>query len=278
MIEMSTNIEKYEAYIKKYGLLGIEVPFEFDIDKEHDRVVITQYKSTDDEYRVIEVPSFVTSVREDSIYGAFAYVEQSLKVVHRGNQMKSMRTMFNKYRGKELDLSDFDTTGVEDMNMLFNKCINLEKLNIGNFDTSEVTDMSMMFNEMHNIRNIDISSFDTGKVKDMGNMFSNCFRLKQMDMSKLNTDSLTDVINIFSGCTNIEKINLSSIKSNINGVCEMFYGCNNLKNLDIYNITDSRGLGGCFYGCVSLEKVRVKDKRVIDRINGILDGRVAWVK
>ena len=71
-----------------------------------------------------------------------------------------------------LDLSNFDTSQVTNMNNMFSGMSNLTTLDLSNFDTSKVTNMERMFNNMTNLTTLNLSNFDTSKVTDMHDMFS----------------------------------------------------------------------------------------------------------
>ena len=46
---------------------------------------------------------------------------------------------------KELNLNNFNTNNVTDMNYMFCGCSSLKELNLNNFNTNNVTNMSYMF-------------------------------------------------------------------------------------------------------------------------------------
>ena len=46
---------------------------------------------------------------------------------------------------KELNLNNFNTNNVTDMNRMFDGCSSLKELNLNNFNTNNVTDMICMF-------------------------------------------------------------------------------------------------------------------------------------
>lgn len=86
-----------------------------------------------------------------------------------------------------LDLSNFDTKNVTDMNHMFYGCENLSTLDLSNFNTKNVTDMRCMFFECENLATLDLSSFDTKNVTYMTDMFSGCESLVSV---KLNLNNL----------------------------------------------------------------------------------------
>jgi len=65
----------------------------------------------------------------------------------------------------------------QDSSSLFNNLFNIEKLDLSNFDTSEVTNMNFMFAAAgYYVMNFDLNlgdKFDTGKVTNMHGMFAN---------------------------------------------------------------------------------------------------------
>ena len=64
------------------------------------------------------------------------------------------------------------------MKAMFQDCNELEYLDLSNFDTSNVTDMEAMFNECHKLKEIKgINNFNTSKVTNMRTMFQECNEL-----------------------------------------------------------------------------------------------------
>ena len=62
-----------------------------------------------------------------------------------------------------MDLSSFATSNVTNMNHMFAKCENLEKLDLSNFNTSKVQYMSGMFSECEKLS---IVKVDDDKLKE----------------------------------------------------------------------------------------------------------------
>ena len=76
-----------------------------------------------------------------------------------------------------LDLSDWNTSNVENMRSMFDGCTNLTSLDLSSFDTSVVKDMDSMFNDCRHLTSLDLSGFDTSKVTDMSSIFYHCSNL-----------------------------------------------------------------------------------------------------
>ena len=100
---------------------------------------------------------------------------------------------------------------------MFQFCSSLTSVDLSNFDTSEMTDMMMMFYNCSSIVSINLSSFDTSNVTNMDYMFQNCTSLKFVDISNFNIteEALNDrsyiydqspIFDIFLNDYNIENI------------------------------------------------------------------------
>ena len=82
----------------------------------------------------------------------------------------------------DIDLSNFDSSGITDMTAMFKGCINLEKINLTNFNTSMTTNMKNMFLECKALNSLDLSEFDTSLVTNMYSMFYGCRNLKNLNI------------------------------------------------------------------------------------------------
>ena len=91
----------------------------------------------------------------------------------------------------ELDLSNFDTSKVTNMQGMFRGMSNLTSLNLSNFDTSKVTNMAAMFYTTSNLTTLNLSSFNTSQVTNMGYMFYDMRNLTSLDLSNFNTSKVT---------------------------------------------------------------------------------------
>ena len=108
--------------------------------------------------------------------------------------------MFFSKNLEGIDFSDFDTSGIEDMNSMFSYCTFPEGFSLGDkFDTSSVKDMGNMFcdasfNESFNLGD----KFDTSNIKNMfgifsGTQFNEDFRLaKSFTICKESRDMFLD--------------------------------------------------------------------------------------
>ena len=151
------------------------------------------------------------------------------------------------------------------MGWMFFGCNNLTTLDLSNFDTKNVTDMQSMFNICNNLTTLNLSNFDTKNVTTMGGMFLGCRNLTELDLSNFDTQNVTDMHSMFYGCSNLTTLNVSRFNTTkVTNMNRMFFVCNNLNtlnlsNFDTQNVTD---MGWMFYDCNSLTAIYVGDKFV----------------
>ena len=122
------------------------------------------------------------------------------------SKVTNMQYMFSDMtKLTTLDLSNFDTSKVTDMKYMFNEMYSLTSLNLSSFNTSNVTDMSCMFAHMFRLTSLNLSNFDTSKVTNMGAMFYDMPSLTSLDLSNFNTSNVTNMGWVFA-FNNSEKI------------------------------------------------------------------------
>ena len=141
----------------------------------------------------------------------------------------SSRMFYTEYVNKiknilDIDLSNFDTSKVTNMDGMFYSMSNLTTLNLSNFDTSKVTNMHYMFNGMSNLTTLDLSNFDTSKVTDMSYMFRGMSNLTSLDLSNFDTSKVTNMQGMFCDMSNLASLDLSNFDtSKVTDMSYMFY-------------------------------------------------------
>jgi surface protein len=184
------------------------------------------------------------------------------------------------------------------MESMFDGCWSLISLDLSNFDTSNVKDMNFMFYMNRSLKYLNLNNFDTSLVSNMHNMFYNCYSLKYINLNSFVERSGLSYSNMFFNfskntvyCINENKAkNLSSeiYNKTINNNC--FDNCflNNFeydieKNLCInYNIYKSLNcekyykydMTGCLDYIPSGYYLIDNELRIIDKcpINEFFDG------
>ena len=153
-----------------------------------------------------------------------------------------------------LNLSNFDTSKVTRMNSMFEGVSRLTTLNLSNFDTSKVTNMEAMFGYMYGLTSLNISNFNTSQVTNMRDMFSNIRNLTSLSLTNFDTSKVTDMRAMFGYMYGLSSLNLTNFDtSQATDMNSMFAGMSltslNLSNFDTSNVTD---MGSMFYNMRNL--------------------------
>ncbi len=95
---------------------------------------------------------------------------------------------------------------------LFYQCSNLINLNLKNFNTSSVTNMNSMFSDCSNLKMLNISNFDVSKVTNMTSMFQGLKSVTWLDLTsfKTNNSILTEGDTMFANSTKLANIYTTS--------------------------------------------------------------------
>lgn len=173
------------------------------------------------------------------------------------SEVEDMAYFFYKMNSlRSLELSSFNTDKTTDMTGMFAYVNSLKKLDLTNFNTSKVTNMSAMFHSMFNLDELKISSFNTEKVTNMNGMFYGASKLASLELSNFDTSNVTDMGRMFSGMSSIQQLDLSHFNTgNVIAMNDMFSLMTSLTqinfgaNFDTSNVTDMTGM---FYQSTSL--------------------------
>lgn len=180
--------------------------------------------------------------------------------------------MFVDSNVHEIDLTEFDTTNVVNMDYMFLKADLGDRLkvnsstttqdngadrNILTFNTEGVTSMSGMFKDCK-VKHLDLSSFRTHNVIDFSDMFYNCNSLIDLNVDGFDTSNAEDFNGMFHGCHILTQLNVKHF--NVNSVLHMSYlfsGCRRLKVIDLegWNFSQVSDANEMFGYCEKLEKI-----------------------
>lgn len=180
--------------------------------------------------------------------------------------------MFVDRNVHEIDLTEFDTTNVVNMDYMFLKADLGDRLkvnsstttqdngadrNILTFNTEGVTSMSGMFKDCK-VKHLDLSSLRTHNVTDFSDMFYNCDSLIDLNVDGFDTSNAEDFNGMFHGCHKLTQLNVKHF--NVNSVLHMSYlfsGCRRLKVIDLegWDFSQIRDANEMFGYCGKLEKI-----------------------
>ena len=166
------------------------------------------------------------------------YHYTNLIVIRYDTLLNSCQNMFNGINIiKEVDLTKFDFSNVNNMENMFRSCSNLIKVKFSNnIDTSSVSTMKGLFSSCTSLTTIDISKFKTQSLKVMEDMFASCSNLFSIDFSNFETSTVTNMRGIFFGCRNLRYLDLSSFSGNsVTYIPYVFSECISLIYLNLNN-------------------------------------------
>ena len=161
---------------------------------------------------------------------------------------------------KEIDLSEFDSSGVTAMNNMFSGCSALTSIkNLSNLNTGNVEIMEYMFAKCFLLTSLDLSNFNTKKVTSIAGMFQKCYSLTFINLSSFETPKLQKISFLFNECKSLTSFYFPNIGLIYNVQMEsVFDGCKSLKSLDLSNFTFFKGcsfFNKIFKDCSSLEYI-----------------------
>ena len=210
------------------------------------------------------------------------YKEQKIKSIldidlsnFNTSKVTNMDSMFEYMSSlTTLNVSNFDTSNVTDMHRMFFAMDNLTTLNLSNFDTSQVTNMVGMFVGIDHLTTLDLSNFDTSKVTNMHAMFNEMSNLTTLNISNFNTSQVTDMSYMFNEMSNLTTLNLSNFDtSNVTNMRRMFSYAFSLTTLDLssFNTSQVTTMSGMFSNAAHLTTLDLShfDTSNVTNMNGM---------
>lgn len=180
--------------------------------------------------------------------------------------------MFIDINVSEIDLTEFDTTNIVDMDYMFleadlgdcfslgsptNAQANTPDRNILTLNTEGVTSMSGMFKDCK-VKHLDLNSLRTHNVTDFSDMFCSCNDLIDLNVDGFDTSNAEDFHGMFQGCIKLTQLNVKHF--NVDNVLHMsclFSKCLRLKVIDLesWDFSQVSDANEMFAYCEKLEKI-----------------------
>ena len=137
--------------------------------------------------------------------------DENIVILTWGNLITSCAEMFKDCNDIiEMDLSNFDTSQVNDMNYMFAHCSSLTSINLSYFNTQNVRNLFCMFRGCSSLTSIDVSSFNTNQATNVHYMFDGCASLTSINLENFHTPFVDEAEYMFANCINLEYINLKN--------------------------------------------------------------------
>ena len=109
-------------------------------------------------------------------------------------------------------IENLNTENVTNMRGMFFNCPNLSSLDLTNFSTGNVTDMNAMFGYCQ-LSSLDLTSFNTANVTEMNFMFQGCSALTTIYASEMFVTDQVEGYGMFKDCTNLKDYSAREIDS-----------------------------------------------------------------
>ena len=120
------------------------------------------------------------------------------------NKLTNCNSMFRGMRDiTEIDLSQFDSSDVDNIKYMFYNCISLQSINLDNFNTGNVESMEYMFYNCIFLQSINLDNFNTSNAENMEYMFYNFRSLTSLNVSNFDTSKVTTMARMFAYCISI---------------------------------------------------------------------------
>ena len=151
---------------------------------------------------------------------------------------------------RHLDLHGFDVSKVNNIGAIFSGNPTLVSLNLANWQLDSIHAMDSLFAGMHALTDLNLTGFTTKNVTDMHHMFTECHALTTLDLSSFDTRNVTDMNNMFRDNFALKNLNLSSFNtSNVTNMKEMFRHDGVIYPLDVSTFDTRRvtNMDGMFY-------------------------------
>ena len=253
---INKNINPNEKEIKDNCIIEVnnkQIPFSYNYKHSQEGIIIIKY-------------TFLNYLNDINSMFRGCYLLKSIDLSNfKSEKVNNVNFLFgNDFSLKRIVFSNltsyFTTENVTDMSGLFYGCNNLIEIDLLKLNTSKVTNMSYMFAYCNALSNLDLSIFNTENVVDMSWMFYDCQKLLKLDLSYFNTNKVKDMSYMFCGCKRISKIKLSNFNTeNVKTMNTMFGGCEYIQDLDLsnfktYNCEDMLWM---FSGCHRLMSLNI---------------------
>lgn len=149
----------------------------------------------------------------ETIYGIFQNTTNLTNLVLGSNfvtdKVTNLSDIFNDSGVSTLDLSDWDTSNVTNMESAFKDTDSLTSLTLGgSFDSASVGDFSNFLNGS-GVSGLDFADLNTSSATDMSNMLSNMANQEAFDLSSFDTSNVTSMESMLENLGGVTSIDIS---------------------------------------------------------------------
>ena len=155
-----------------------------------------------------------------------------------------------------VDLSDWDTAAVTNMDSFFSNCTMLTSPSLAGWDFSQVADLEYMFTNCSSLSSLDLSTWNVSGARLTG-MFSGCSRLQALSLAGWDVSDSPSMTSMFSGCARLTSLNLSGWK--VRNTFPRFSDCPALSTIDLsgWDTLRTTSLRSLFQYCSALTSINL---------------------
>lgn len=166
--------------------------------------------------------------------------------------------MFVDINVSEIDLTEFDTTNIVDMDYMFLEADLGDCFSLGSPTNAQATNTeSSSIDAQANTPDRNILTLNTEGVTSMSGMFKDC-KVKHLDLNSLRTHNVTDFSDMFCSCNDLIDLNVDGFDtSNAEDFHGMFQGCIKLTQLNVkhFNVDNVLHMSCLFSKCLRLKVI-----------------------
>ena len=111
----------------------------------------------------------------------------------------------------ELDLSNFNTDCVNNMNAMFEGCVKIEKLSLSNFTAHRVGNIGLMFNNCSSLKELDLSNFISDNIFQSDETSSIIPTKNEIISPNISANDYIYAKGMFKGCKKLKKFKFADI-------------------------------------------------------------------
>ena len=113
--------------------------------------------------------------------------------INLNKNMSSFNRMFSDISNIiEIDLTQTDTSLIENMAYMFENCNSLIFANLSNINTSSLVNIEKMFSNCKSLKSLDLTNIDISKIPNHKDIFNNCIQLKKNYLNFKNSERLLE--------------------------------------------------------------------------------------
>lgn len=168
------------------------------------------------------------------------------------------------YRCLELErvqMQKINTGKLITLKAMFAYCWKLVEMDLGDWNVENVTNMSSIFLQCKSMVSVNLEGWNPINTLEMDSTFGTCSSLKSLDIANWKTEKLQSSTYMFSGCSALKTLDLSGWDTRkLSTIRRMFAECTQLKTLDLsgWNTENVTIMGNVFQNTNRLSELHIE--------------------